>query len=205
MTHPFAHHPHQLAQLLKQSLLEHQVSMESMDVTDEELALLVGGQLGQLQPQRQQQILHAISHCEELAQLVGQVTALLEQPVSTCTSSPHTRRLTIPVAMGVAWLAAACLLLMISLWRVSDPPVPISQNSDGLYAVYSVPGDVNGVRESPANVDASPFWEQYDQQQLAQRAHQDTYRDVALLILAAVVGMMTIVLIVVVMIRCRRG
>jgi len=80
------------------------------------------------------------------------------------------RRLIFPQrVLGVGFALAACLTLMFGVWRLADPPAPLSIGQDGRVEVLS---------HAPGQPD---YWAQYEQQQLKARAQRDQYRDYALI------------------------
>ena len=167
----------QMAVLLQEAIDNHQPPgppgpPSEPPLTDEEVALVATGRLDELSPADQDRVLRQIAGDGESAQVLKEVYYALglgrrdKAPPATWTfaaSLPFVR---------VALTAAACMVVVMGLWRLADPPAPISQAPDGSFRIMSHGG--------PGSAQPD-YWAQLDQQRLAQRAQRDHLRDYALI------------------------
>ena len=154
----------QLIDLIRQTWrTDHAVGPPSFD--EEDLILLATGRLEEVPGNRRNDLLRCVASDDELAELVSQLNALgLSDEQHGHAEQPAATRLMI--GARYAWAIAACLLLMLGIWRVADPPAPVT---------------IHGTLKPYATEAQSDYWQQLDRQRLVERAERDRVRDYALL------------------------
>lgn len=176
MTKPLENNPEQLSEAIATAMRRAGSQTSRPGIDEEELLLFAAGRLDRVPIDRRGPLLQAVATDPQLGQLVAELQALgldegragsgqeADGPAVLARIGPR-----VGAPLGMAWLAAACLLLGVGLWRVNDPPAPL--NPDGSVSMMSIPD------QTPQDRD---YWQQLDEQRRMQRVERDQYRDYAL-------------------------
>lgn len=142
-------------------------------VDEENLLLVVLGRGDELSAAERDAVIRAIADDPETAELAAALhrldLAAIPATPATATARPDIL-FTFRRTVQVAWALAACLLLTLGVWRLADPPAPLTRH--GTLTPYATANQVD-------------YWQQLDRQRLVERADRDRYRDYALVAASA--------------------
>jgi hypothetical protein len=93
------------------------------EVNEEHLAMLVTGQLDQLDDEPRRTLLRQVAGDEKLAALVRDLTTMgLGEATPALRGAPGAGVVVLRWVVRGVWAAAACLVLGLGIWRAVDPP-----------------------------------------------------------------------------------
>ena len=144
---------------------------------DEYIASIAEGGADRLSPQKRSEVLDYISRNPEAARLLKSVSEAKEAPGFAVTGGGDRHLFIIG---GAFWAVAAVLLLSLVLWKAAEPQL-MTRNPDGTVTAYSLEQQ-------------EQYWNQLEQQRQGFSGFTSDWRNVAIMVLVFVVGILTVLL-----------
>jgi len=153
-----------MIQLLAESI-DSQQPAPSTEIDDEQIALLAAGKLDHLNQAQRKRLLRQVASDLIAGELLRDLCELkLEE--SERAAATNGRRLRVALRLVAAgWAVAACLMVGLLVWRMTNPAAPIRDQVQPYGTEQTQPD----------------YWSQLEHQRLLRQAERYKYREYALL------------------------